>query len=158
MSQISLCEYLLINCRHFYNGLISKRKCLQYWWVMCNRWRRISAAGCYSVQTHLMLSTLWWISVKTLRPRQDGRLFPDDIFESIFLNESVQILIEISLTCVPKAPINNIRALVQIMAWHHPGNKPLSEPILILNIFHMNTCSSPTLSVFDHKSRILIKS
>ena len=69
-------------------------------------------------------------SVKTLRPRQDGRLFPDS-FKSIFFNENVQILIEISLTFVPKAPINNIPALVQIMAWRRPGDKPLSEPMTV---------------------------
>ena len=55
-------------------------------------------------------------SVNTLRPRQDGRLFPDEIFKSIFFNENVQISIKISLTFVPKGPINNIPALVQIMA------------------------------------------
>ena len=30
----------------------------------------------------------------------------------------------------PKEPIYNIPSLVQIMAWHLPGNKPLFEPIL----------------------------
>ena len=30
---------------------------------------------------------------------------------------------------VPMAPINNIPALVQIMAWRRPGDKPLSEPM-----------------------------
>ena len=33
----------------------------------------------------------------TLRPRQNGRHFPDDIFKSIFLNENVWISIKISL-------------------------------------------------------------
>ena len=33
----------------------------------------------------------------TLRPRQNGRHFADDIFDCIFLNESVWIPIEISL-------------------------------------------------------------
>ena len=28
-------------------------------------------------------------SFNTLRPRQDGRRFPDDIFKSIFVNENV---------------------------------------------------------------------
>ena len=65
----------------------------------------------------------------TLRPRQDGHLFPDDIFKSIFFNENVQILIKISWTFVPEAPINNIPALVQIMAWRRPGDKPVSEAI-----------------------------
>ena len=57
----------------------------------------------------------------TLRPRQNGRHYADDIFKCIFLNESVWIPIKISLKFVPKVPINNIPALVQIMAWHRPG-------------------------------------
>ena len=44
-------------------------------------------------------------SLNTLKPRQNGRHFLDDIFKCIFLNESVWISIEISL--VPKGPINN---------------------------------------------------
>ena len=55
--------------------------------------------------------------VNTLRPRQNGRHFPDDIFKCIFLNEDVRISIQISLKFVPKGPINSIPALVQIMAW-----------------------------------------
>ena len=50
--------------------------------------------------------------VKTLRPRQNGRHFADDIFKCIFLNENVWISIEISLKFVPKGPIDNIPALV----------------------------------------------
>ena len=37
---------------------------------------------------------------------------------------------EISLKFVPKGPINKIPALVQIMAWHQTGDKPLSEPMM----------------------------
>ena len=47
-----------------------------------------------------------------LGPRQNGRLFPDDIFKCIFLNENGYILIKISLKFIPKGPINNIPALV----------------------------------------------
>ena len=36
-------------------------------------------------------------AVNTLRLRRDGRLFPDNIFKSIFFNENVEILIKISL-------------------------------------------------------------
>ena len=68
--------------------------------------------------------------VDTLRPRQNVRHFADDIFKCIFLNENVSIVIKISLKFVPKGPINNIPALVQIMAWRCPGDKALSEPIL----------------------------
>ena len=64
--------------------------------------------------------------VNTLRPRQNGRHFTDDIFNYIFLNENVWIPIKISLKFVPKYRIKNIPALVQIMAWRRPGDKPLS--------------------------------
>ena len=73
----------------------------------------------------------------TLRPRQNGRHFPDDIFKCIFLNENVWISIKISLKLVPKGPINNIPALVQIMAWRRPGDKPLSEPMMIGLLMHI---------------------
>ena len=66
-----------------------------------------------------------------LRPWQNGSHFPDDTFKSIFLNENVRISIKISLKFVPKGPINKIPALVQMMAWHRPGDKPLSEPMMV---------------------------
>ena len=66
-----------------------------------------------------------------LRPRQNGRHFADDTFKYIFLNENVWNPIKISLKFVPKGPINNIPALVQIMAWRRPGDKPLSEPMVV---------------------------
>ena len=74
------------------------------------------------------MSTLW---VNTLRPRQNGRHFPDDILKWIFLNENVWMSTEISLKFVPKGQINNVPPLVQIMAWRRPGDKPLSEPMMV---------------------------
>ena len=59
--------------------------------------------------------------------------FPDDTF----LNENVWISIEISLKFVPKGPINNIPAMVQIMAWCRPGDKPLSEPMVVSLLMHI---------------------
>ena len=47
------------------------------------------------------------------------------------MNENAWISIKISLKYVPKGPINNIPALVQIMACRQPGNKPLSEPMMV---------------------------
>ena len=67
----------------------------------------------------------------TLRPRQNGRHFADDTFKPIFLNENIRISIRISLEFVPKDPINNIPALVQIMAWRRPCDKPSSEPMVV---------------------------
>ena len=55
----------------------------------------------------------------------------DDIFNCIFFNENVSIAIKISLKFVPKGPIDNIPALVQIMAWRRPGEKPLPEPMMV---------------------------
>ena len=69
--------------------------------------------------------------INTLRPRQNSRHFPDDIFKWIFLNENVWISINISLKFVPRGPINNIPSLVQVMAWRRPGDKPLSEPMMV---------------------------
>ena len=82
---------------------------------------------------HFSLARDNWsiISVNTLRPRQNGRHFADDIFKCIFLNENVCILIKISLKFVPQGTINNIPALVQIMAWRRPGNMPLSGPMMV---------------------------
>ena len=53
---------------------------------------------------------------KSSPPGQNGPHFPDDIFKCIFMNEKFRILIQISLKFVPKGAINNIVALVQIMA------------------------------------------
>ena len=77
------------------------------------------------------------LTINTLRPRQNGRRFADDTFKRIFLNENVRISIEISLKFVPKGPINNIPALVQIMAWRRSGDKPLSEPMMDSLLTHI---------------------
>ena len=73
----------------------------------------------------------------TLRPRQNGRHFPDDIFKCIFFSENVWISLKISLRFVPNGPINNIPALVQIMAWRQPSDKPLSEPMVVGLLMHI---------------------
>ena len=69
--------------------------------------------------------------INTLRMRQNGCHFADNVFKSIFLNENVWILIIIALKYVPEGPNNNIPALVQIMAWRRSGDKPLSEPMIV---------------------------
>ena len=50
---------------------------------------------------------------------------------------NIWITINISLTFVPKGPINNSPALIQIMAWHLSGVKPLSEPMMISLLTHI---------------------
>ena len=82
--------------------------------------------------------SIWYIfkaliedRVNKLRLRQNSLHFSDDIFKCIFQNENAQISIKISLKFVPKGPINNIPILIQIMAWRRPGDKPLSESMMV---------------------------
>ena len=63
--------------------------------------------------------------------------FADDIFKFIFFDENVWISLKISLKCVPRVQINNIAALVQIIAWHRPDDKPLSEPMMFSSLMHI---------------------
>ena len=73
----------------------------------------------------------------TLRLRQNGHHFADGTFKYIFFNENVIISAKISLKFVPKGPINNIPALVQIIAWRRPGDKPLSEAMMVSLLTHI---------------------
>ena len=77
------------------------------------------------------------VTINTLRPRQDGRHFPENILKCIFLNENVWISLTISLKCVRKVRINNIPSLVEIMAWRQPGYKPLSETMMVILLAHI---------------------
>ena len=70
------------------------------------------------------------VSINTLRLGKNGRHFLDDIFKRIFVIENTWISIEISLKFVPWGSINDIPALVQIIVWRRPGDKPLSEPMM----------------------------
>ena len=66
----------------------------------------------------------------------------DDIFKSIF-NESVWISITtctISLKFIPKGPIDYKLALVQVVAWHRTGEKPLLSGVP--DYFYRNKISS----------------
>ena len=75
--------------------------------------------------------------LNTLRPRQNGRHFVDETFKPIFLNENIRISIKILLKFVRKVPINNIPSLIQIMAWRRPGDKPLSEAMMVSLLTHI---------------------
>ena len=73
----------------------------------------------------------------TLRPRQIYRHFADDIFKCIFLSENVWFSLKISLTCVPKVPIDNIPPLVQIIAWRRLRHRRLSVPMMVKLLTHI---------------------
>ena len=57
-------------------------------------------------------------------------ILPYAIFKCIFFDENDRIPIQISLKFVPKSPIDNKPAMVQVMAWRRPCDKPLPEPLL----------------------------
>ena len=61
---------------------------------------------------------------------QNGRDLADDIYERIFMDGNCGILIDSSIKCVPRVPINNKPALVQIMVWYRKEAKPLYIPML----------------------------
>ena len=106
-----------------------------HWYCLGKKWSQFSY--CIGFLDKVLVRQSFILAVEGLqalgvailprsRLRQNGRHFPDDIFKWNFLNENAWISIEISLTFVPRGPINNIPALVQIMAWRRPGDKPLS--------------------------------
>ena len=113
-------------------SLLWTRMCFRRWVNRENHWSHTEHVnGFYSVWTTT------YTFLNTLRPRQNGRHFADDSFKCIFLNENVSISIKISLRFDPKCPNDNIPALVQIMAWRQPGDKPLSEPMVGSLLSHL---------------------
>ena len=99
-------------------------------------WQR----GCYwhlSYATASGATKLGSGIIDKLRPRQDSRHFPDDIFKWIFLDENVWISINISLKFILNGSIDNIPALYQTMAWRRSGDKPLSEPMMVSLLTHI---------------------
>ena len=106
-------------------------------------------------------------SLNTLRLRENVWHFADDIFKHISFNENVSILIKVPLKFVPKVATNNILALVQIMALHCPGDKPLSEQMLVILMMHICitrpkwvNCKIPAIHPINHRilETFLIKS
>ena len=106
-----------------------------------------------------------WHAISIQSPSwSDGRYFADDVLKCIFVNENLWILLKIPLKFVRKGPINNIPALVQIMAWRRPGDKPFSEPMLVFVLTHICVtrpqwvnANSWSVPKFREKSRIALE-
>ena len=80
---------------------------------------------------HPQVSTAFLVNIQRhIGARTKCAPFRRRYFQMHFLQWNVGILIKFSMKFVPKGPINNIPALVQIMAWRRPGDKPLSEPLM----------------------------
>ena len=78
-----------------------------------------------------------------------SRHFAGNIFTCIFLNENVWTYIKF----VPKGPIDNVPALVQIMARCRQGNRPLSEPTMLSLLTHMYVTRSQSINLFVNSLR-----
>ena len=146
--KFSCCWYKKSHCgdktilRSFYvHNNVSINKAISLYWIRAEQpleqtpshnlnqwWPSLLTYVCATLPWCIVGSEFWF---NTLRPRQNGRHFPADIFKRIFFNENVSISIKISLKFVPKGAINNIPVLFQIMTWRRPGDKPLSEPVIV---------------------------
>ena len=83
------------------------------------------------IYIYIYLHIFITVSVYTLRARQ-----MDAISQTIFSNafswmKMFEFRLKFHWIFVPKCPINNIPAMVQIMAWRRPSNMPLSEPMVV---------------------------
>ena len=149
---------------HQWKSLIFNKNFIEACSLWSN-WQQVIIGSEHGLASYQYLNQWWSCSlmhiciartqrVKSLRPRQNGRLFTDDTFKRSFLNENIRISTKNSLKFVPKGLINNIPALVQIMAcrlvrakplsalflimaWRRPDDKPLSEPMLVRSLTHI---------------------
>ena len=127
------------------DGLQAHQGCIVQWKKFIetgsfNKTHKITSFGwhdLYNVLLPILREYQIHVYLNTLRLRQNGRNFTGNILKCIFLNENVWISIKISLKFVPSCPINNIPALVWIMVWHQPGDKPLSESMVLNLLTHV---------------------
>ena len=90
---------------------------------------RFSRASVFSIAFGLQLPTAFYFyqwrtyRYNTLGPKQNCRRFSDGIFKYIFLKGNLQIR-WIWMRFVSRVWINNIPALIQMMAWRQPGHLP----------------------------------
>ena len=119
---------LILRCKAYVVENLSRRRLVH---LTNGRAAMIWCCGDQYRYIHIFYYFFTSPAINTLRPWRNGQQFADDIFKSIFLNESVWISIKISLTFVPRDQINNVPALVHIMAWHRPRDKPLPGPMMV---------------------------
>ena len=93
-------------------------------------YRKLNASGMlhlYYIDTHT--SWIWNLTWLTHLPLDKMTTILQTTFSSAF-SWNIRILIQFSPKFVPKCPIDNKSALVQVMACRPSGAKPLPEPML----------------------------
>ena len=101
------------------------------WWITM-AWGFIYQERLYTIiNSHRLCNGIWkYVCLTHLPLDKMAAIVVDDIFKCVFLNENDRIPIQISLKFVPRSPIDNKPALVQVIAWRRAGDKPLPEPML----------------------------
>ena len=74
-----------------------------------------------------------------------------------FLNRNVWISPKITPKFAPKGPINNIQALVQIMAWRRSGDKPSSEPMVVRLLKHICVTRPQWVNNYENSMYVDVK-
>ena len=102
--------------------------------------------------------TFWWLCRLISPLDKMAAMFADDIYKCAFMNEKLCILIRISLKFVPKSSIDNKSALVQVMAGHRKGDKPVSKSMLTqLKLTHVGSViTDATHSANSQPHRVLV--
>ena len=95
----------------------------------------------WQVRVSILHFSLGGDKLNSLRPRQNGRLFADDTFKRIFLNENIRISTKISLQFVPKGLINNIPVIG-------------SEAMLVRSVTHICVTRPQWVSLLSSKDSI----
>ena len=117
------------------SGMNVKCVCMRVYliWVLLalHAYVTVKHAGVNTMQVYLCVSPVlvgWW---QTCAFTHWGRDKIGAISKTTFSSAFSRMKIYEFRLIFPKGPINHIPALVQIMAWRRPGDKSLSEPMMI---------------------------
>ena len=70
--------------------------------------------------------------INTLRPRQNDQHLPDAVLKCIFLMKLFEFPFKFLWNVFPRVKLAIFKhCMVQMMAWHRPGDKALSEPMTV---------------------------
>ena len=108
-------------------------------WRLINKWTiRNKARQSDSIHFCIICAfsyRLWYVGrfIQDWMLTHSGRDEMDNNSQTTFSNvfSSMRMFVQISLKLAPKGLTNNIQALVQIMDWRRPGDKPLSETMMV---------------------------
>ena len=91
--------------------------------------------GCFSGPSMFAcVHCLYWLTLNSSPPEQNGCHFADDVFKYIFVDEkSSQILLKF----VPEGPIDNNTALVQVLGTRQAASHYLNQCYLPSSLMHI---------------------